>query len=60
MENESFEQTESTPRTELVAIFAAAIRRLLDRDALNSTNSAELSATVLDVVPRTGLNCRHG
>ena len=41
-------------------VFAAAIRRLLEREALTSPISPELSASRLDVPPQTGLNGRHG
>jgi hypothetical protein len=41
-------------------VFAAAIRRLLEREALTSPISPELSASRLDVLPQTGLNGRHG
>ncbi|MFN5537366.1 MAG: hypothetical protein ACK5EN_18015 [Planctomyces sp.] len=36
METVSPERTNSAPRSELAALFAAAIRRLLERDALTS------------------------
>jgi hypothetical protein len=54
------ESTNSAPRSELAALFTAAIRRLLERDALTSPISPELSASRLDVRPQTGLNGQHG
>jgi hypothetical protein len=46
-------RTNSAPRSELATLFAAAIRRLLEREALTSPNSPELSASRLDVRPQT-------
>jgi hypothetical protein len=60
METVSSERMNSAPRSELAALFAAAIRRLLEREALTSPISPELSASRLDVPPQTGLNGRHG
>ncbi|MFN5587071.1 MAG: hypothetical protein ACK5DR_17355 [Planctomyces sp.] len=60
METALPERTNSAPRSELAALFAAAIRRLLERDALTSAISPELSASRLDVRPQTGLNGQHG
>ena len=60
METVSPERTNSAPRSELAALFAAAIRRLLEREALTSPISRELSASRLDVPPQTGLNGQHG
>ena len=41
-------------------VFAAAIRRLLEREAMTSPISPELSASRLAVRPQTELNGRHG
>jgi hypothetical protein len=60
METVSPERTNSAPRSELAALFAAAIRRLLERETLTSPISPELSASRLDVRPQTGLNRRRG
>ena len=60
METVSPERMNSAPRSELAALFAAAIRRLLERDALTSAISPELSASRFDVRPQTGLNGQHG
>ena len=60
METALPERTNSAPRSELAALFAAAIRRLLEREALTSPISPELSASRLDVPPQTGLNGQHG
>ena len=60
METALPERTNSAPRSELAALFAAAIRRLLERDALTSAISPELSASRFDVRPQTGLNGQHG
>ncbi len=53
-------RTESAERSELAALFAAAIRRLLEREALTSPISPKLSASRLDVRTQTRLNGRHG
>ena len=60
METVSPERMNSAPRSELAALFAAAIRRLLEREALTSPNSPELSDRGFDVPPQTGLNGWHG
>ncbi|MFN5741485.1 MAG: hypothetical protein ACK5A1_07880 [Planctomyces sp.] len=60
METVSPERTNSAARSELAALFAAAIRRLLERETLISRISPELSASRLDVRPQTGLNGQHG
>jgi hypothetical protein len=60
METVSPERSNSAPRSELAALFAAAIRRLLEREALTSPFSPELSASRFDVRPQTGLDGRHG
>jgi hypothetical protein len=52
METVSPERTISAPRSELAAVFAAAIRRLLEREALTSPISPELSASRLEVRPQ--------
>ena len=54
METVSPERTNSAPRSELAALFAAAIRRLLEREAPTSPISPELSASRLDVRPQPG------
>ena len=53
-------RTESAERSELAALFAAAIRSLLERIAVTWQNSPDLSASRLDVRPQTGRNDRHG
>ncbi len=60
METNSSGRMDSAPRSKLAAIVAAAIRRLLEREALTSPNSPELSASRLNVRPQTGLTGRHG
>ena len=60
MSTVSPERSNSALRSELAALFAAAIRRMLEREALTSPISPELSASRLDVPPQTGLNGRHG
>ncbi|MFM7165515.1 MAG: hypothetical protein ACKO3T_09730 [Planctomycetaceae bacterium] len=59
METTSSSRTDSGPRSELATIFAAAIRRLLERSAETSPNSPDLSARGLDVPPQIGLNGRR-
>ena len=60
MSTVSPERSNSALRSELAALFAAAIRRMLEREALTSPISPELSASRLDVRPQTGLNGQHG
>jgi hypothetical protein len=59
METTSLGHIDSAPQSELAAIFAAAIRRLLVRTAETSPNSPEFSARGLDVRPQAGLNGRR-
>ncbi|MFO0060293.1 MAG: hypothetical protein ACK57O_05380 [Planctomyces sp.] len=60
MSTVSPERSNSALRSELAALFAAAIRRLLECEALTSPISPELSASRLDVRPQTRLNGQHG
>jgi hypothetical protein len=50
----------TSPRTELAAIFAAAILRLNQRSALNFEDSKETPATSLEVSPKPSLNGHSG